>query len=111
MKRHFPLKNKAEVIRLLDQHCDGDGEISVYHEGWSDRRIADELQVHIKNVSNVRYALKGKFVKKPMATTGDLFTDLSQAMQHLQQQAAEMMDLRARLVRLEREVAELRARA
>jgi hypothetical protein len=107
MKQPYMMKHKADVIRLLDQHCDGDGEIASYRDGWSDRRISLETNVEVKNVTNMRSLLKGRIYKHKKTPDGDLFPGLHQ----LQQQAADMMDLRARLVRLEREVAELRARA
>jgi len=77
MRAPFEITKKADVIRLLDKHCDGDGDNATYHAGWSDLKISQDLDVPIKNVGNMRIRLKGAIAtRRPSGTIQDIYAEL-----------------------------------
>jgi hypothetical protein len=60
MRMVLTIKQRAEIVRLLDAQCKQVDGLAVYSEGWSDEAVAQTLQVSRHSVEHIRQALVGK---------------------------------------------------
>lgn len=69
------------MFSLLEEHFDG--ELGVWDEGWSDRRVADECDLKIDRVHLVRESAFGKIRDPRMAEIDALETKLVQELEEI----------------------------
>ena len=60
MRVYLTIKQRAEVVRLLDAHCEEVDGFAVYAPDWSDERVAKEVGVSRTPIEHTRKELFGK---------------------------------------------------
>lgn len=98
-RTHYDKSSYQEVIaasKLIEAHCmkDGDGH-ATWEDGWSDKKVADDLDISESSVSNIRRGLIGNLRTR---TSGP---NTSERLERLEQQTANLTD---RITRLEKKL-------
>lgn len=60
MRMVLTIKQRAEIIRLLDANCEDVDGLAVYAPDWNDDRIAKEVGISRAPVEHIRKELIGK---------------------------------------------------